>query len=107
MAIKDEITGIQHVGIPSKDLAATITLYQSLGFDKIGPLPSDNGRKNCVFLKLGNLTIETWDNEPVPLTAGAINHISINTTNINKTFADARNEHLHLLNNEIQSVSTF
>ncbi|MCT3390826.1 VOC family protein, partial [Lentilactobacillus hilgardii] len=34
--IKDDITGIQHVGIPSKDLDKTIAFYESLGFDQAG-----------------------------------------------------------------------
>ena len=107
MAVKDDITGIQHVGVPSKDLDATITFYQSLGFEKIGPFPFENNTKHCAFLRFGNLTIETWDNDPVAMKAGAMNHFALNTPDIEKAFADAKKEHLHVVNDEIQSIPTF
>ena len=107
MAFKDDFTGVQHVGVPSKDLEATIKFYQSLGFEKIGPFPFENNTKHCVFLRFGNLTIETWDNDPVPMKIGAINHFALNTPNIEQAFADAKKENLHVLNDEIQHIPTF
>ncbi len=58
MAIKDDITGIQHVGIPSVDLDKTIEFYKSLGFEEAGLF--HNGENRCAFMRFGNLTIETW-----------------------------------------------
>ena len=31
--IKNQITGIQHIGIPTNDIDKTITFYQGLGFE--------------------------------------------------------------------------
>ena len=36
MAINDYFTGIQHVGIPTQNLEATIACYETLGFKKSG-----------------------------------------------------------------------
>ncbi len=105
MAIKDDITGIQHVGIPAKDLDETIEFYKSLGFEEAGYFP--NGKEHCAFMRFGNLTIETWSGEQVALKAGAVNHISLNAPDIEKAFADAKAQGLNLVDQEIQSIPTF
>ncbi|MCH5464346.1 VOC family protein [Levilactobacillus tujiorum] len=105
MAISQYITGIQHVGIPTADLDRTISFYQSLGFEQAGLFP--NGKNRCAFMRLGNLTIETWEGDPTNPTAGAINHLSLNTTNIEQAFAAAKQQGLTLVNSEIQSIPTF
>lgn len=105
MAIKDDITGIQHIGIPSKDLDKTITFYKSLGFDQAGLF--HNGKNRCAFMRFGNLTIETWEGDPVAMKAGAINHISLNTPDVDKAFADAKAQGLNLVDQEIQAIPSF
>lgn len=105
MAVQDFITGIQHVGIPSSDLDKTIAFYKSIGFEQAGLFP--NGDNRCAFMRLGNLTIETWEGDPTNPQAGAINHISLNTTNIDQAFAAAKAQGLDLVNDEIQSIPTF
>lgn len=105
MAISQYITGIQHVGIPTADLDRTISFYQSLGFEQAGLFP--NGKNRCAFMRLGNLTIETWEGDPTNPTAGAINHLSLNTTNIEQAFAAAKQQGLTLVDSEIQSIPTF
>ncbi len=64
MAIKDDITGIQHVGIPSVDLDKTIAFYESLGFEEAGLF--HNGENRCAFMRFGNLTIETYEAIQLP-----------------------------------------
>lgn len=105
MAIKDDITGIQHVGIPSVDLDKTIAFYESLGFEEAGLF--HNGENRCAFMRFGNLTIETWEGDPTARKAGAINHISLNTPDIEKTFTDAKAQGLRLVDKEIQSIPSF
>ncbi len=63
MAVSDYITGIQHVGIPTDDLDGTIKFYKDLGFELAGLFP--NGDNRCAFMRFGNLTIETWEGDPV------------------------------------------
>lgn len=105
MSVSSYITGIQHVGIPSIDLDATITFYKSLGFTQAGLFP--NGENRCAFMRLGNLTIETWEGDPTNPTAGAINHISLNTTDVDRAFAAAKEQGLNLVNDEVQSIPSF
>ncbi|WP_291527235.1 VOC family protein [Bifidobacterium sp. UBA744] len=107
MAIQDDITGVQHVGIPSKDLNVTLDYYKKLGFKQFGPFPFDEGRKQCAFLRFGNLTIETWTGDPAPMQNGAINHVALNTPDIEKTFEDAKAMGLELVEGSIQSIPTF
>ncbi|QMU08687.1 VOC family protein [Levilactobacillus suantsaii] len=105
MAVQDYITGIQHVGIPSIDLDKTIAFYKGLGFKQAGLFP--NGQNRCAFMQLGNLIIETWEGDPTNPTAGAINHISLNTTDVDQAFAAAKEQGLNLVNDQIQSIPTF
>ncbi|AZZ61669.1 VOC family protein [Oenococcus oeni] len=105
MALKNFFTGIQHVGIPSADLDKTIDFYKSLGFEEAGLFK--NGKNRCAFMRFGNLTIETWEGDPAVMKAGAINHISLNTTDIEKAFSAAKEQGLRLVNDEIQSIPSF
>ncbi|KRK48577.1 VOC family protein [Secundilactobacillus kimchicus] len=105
MAINEYITGIQHVGIPTDDLDSTIAFYKGLGFEQAGLFP--NGQEHCAFMRLGNLTIETWTGDPTAKKAGAINHISLNTTDVEAAFAAAKKQGLTLVNTEIQSIPSF
>ncbi len=105
MQVKDYITGIQHVGIPTDDLDNTIKFYESIGFEQAGLFP--NGANRCAFMRFGNLTIETWEGDPVTKKAGAINHISMNTTDIDKAFQAAKDQGLNLVDKTVQAIPSF
>lgn len=62
MSIRDTVTGVQHVGIPTTDLEGTIAYYERLGFECLGIYP--NGEDRCTFLRLNNLTLEVWTMDP-------------------------------------------
>ena len=71
-------TDFQHSGMVAKDLDETIAFYtEKLGFEVAGIF--HNGENRCAFLRYGHLTIETWEGEPAPMTAGAINHWAFDT----------------------------
>ena len=57
-AIAARITGIQHIGLPTNDIDATIKFYETLGFEVASTcdLPGDK----VAFLKLKNICIETY-----------------------------------------------
>ncbi len=106
MSLTDYITGVQHIGIPAKDLDETIAFYEKLGFEKAGYFP--NGDNHCAFMRLGNLTIETYDGEiSETREEGSISHISINTTDIEKAFDEAHKLGLNVIDSEIQSIPSF
>jgi len=97
-------TGIQHIGIPTNDMNATIDFYQRLGF-KIASetlLKEENCR--VCFLKMDNLCIETYENHKAVMKPGAIDHISIDTSNIEAAFESAKTGGFKLIDTEIKSL---
>lgn len=88
MSIRDTVTGVQHVGIPTTDLEGTIAYYERLGFECLGIYP--NGEDRCTFLRLNNLTLEVWTMDPTPMENGAINHFALDSTDIEASFAEAQ-----------------
>lgn len=85
MKLSDSVTGLQHVGIPSDDLQKSIAFYEALGFTKIYETP--NGEENVAFMTLGALVIELYGNREVKGKNGAIDHIALNSTDIDASYA--------------------
>ena len=81
---KKNVSGIQHLGIPTKDLQKTVDFYHGLGFETIWT----NGE--VAFLKLGTLVIETYASEEVALKNGAIDHVALNVDDIEAAWRDAQ-----------------
>jgi len=88
MNIENYITGLQHIGIPTGDIAATIDFYESLGF-KIIYETSHNGAR-VVFLELKGVVIETYESDEPAGISGAINHITLDVTDIDAVFEFAK-----------------
>ena len=60
--MSDYAKDLQHSGMIARDLDETINFYTNkLGFELVGIYP--NGENRCAFLRLGHLTIETWEGE--------------------------------------------
>lgn len=81
---RDNVTGIQHLGIPTRDLEATVAFYQGLGFETVWA----NGE--VAFLQLGTLVIETYASEEVALRNGAIDHVALNVRDIETAWRDVQ-----------------
>lgn len=106
MKMTDFTSNFQHAGMPAKDLDETIHFYtDTLGFELAGLF--HNGDNRCAFLRYGSLTIETWEGDPAPLTTGAINHLALDTTDIEAAFRAAVTLGLKLKDKEIQSIPSF
>ena len=56
------ITGVQHVAVPTNDLEKTIEFYHSLGFTTALETYNEAAKHRAVFLQLGNLIIESYEN---------------------------------------------
>lgn len=82
MAFSKIATGLQHIGIPTNDLNQTIDFYQSLGFELAHR--TANGDEQVAFLRLGDLTIETYQNFKAAKINGAVDHIAINVTDVDE-----------------------
>ena len=82
MAFSHIATGLQHIGVPTNDIEATIAFYVSLGFEVAHR--ADNNGELVAFLRLGDLTIETYQNFKAVGEAGAVDHIAINVTDVDE-----------------------
>ena len=100
-------TGVQHIGIPTNDMNATIDFYQRLGFTLAFETVIKEENCRVCFFKFGNLCIEAYENHQAVMKSGAIDHIAIDTTDINAAFEFAKNGGFKMLNKEIQSIPSF
>ena len=81
---KENTTGIQHLGIPTANLAATIDFYHSLGFETIW------ANETATFMQLGTLVVETYPADEVAMKNGAIDHVALNVKDIEAAWSDAK-----------------
>lgn len=107
MDVSKFVTGIQHVGIPTKDIQKTIDFYASLGFEIILQTVNEATNEKVAFLRLKNLTIETYQVRNACETIGAIDHIALDITDIEKVFDTIKVGSYGLLNHEIQFLPFF
>lgn len=84
MKIKDYCSGIQHIGIPTNDIEKTKAFFKDLGFE-IAYSTVNDGEK-VAFLRIGNLTIETWQNGQAAMKWGSIDHISLDVKDVEELF---------------------
>jgi catechol 2,3-dioxygenase-like lactoylglutathione lyase family enzyme len=74
--------GVQHIGLPTNDMSATIDFYRRLGFDiAYETVLKDDNCRVC-FFKLDTLCIEVYENHQAPMKSGAVDHIAIDATDI-------------------------
>lgn len=99
MKISDYATGIQHLGIPTKDMDKTVDFYHSLGFETA--LSTVNDGQKVIFLKLGNLVMEAYESEDAAMCYGGIEHVAIDVTDIQAVYDMVCEKGLNTLNDEI------
>ena len=87
MNLKEQLNGVQHIGIPTNDIEKTIEFYQKLGFEIAFQTVNEEANEKVVFLKLHTLVIETYENKAAVMQSGAIDHIAIDVKDIEKVYA--------------------
>ena len=97
--MKDYATGIQHVGIPTKDMDATKKFYEDLGFEAAFETVNDEAR--VCFLKMYNLVMEVYESEDAAGKIGAIEHVAIDVTDIEQVYKDICDKNMNTLQDEI------
>ena len=102
MEIKDFCTGVQHIGIPTKDIEETIRFYEQLGF--MLTLKTKNGEKTVAFLQMHNLHPETYENHAATMQIGAIDHIAIDVKNIDALFEEVKAKSFHLIDQKVNTL---
>ena len=70
MSLKEQINGLQHIGVPTKNMEETIAFYEKLGFETAFETVNDGDR--VVFLKFASLVIETYESKDAAMKSGAV-----------------------------------
>ena len=65
MNLKEQFNGIQHIGIPTNDIEATIDFYKALGFEIAFRTVNEEADEEVAFLKLNTLVVETYENKAI------------------------------------------
>lgn len=102
MGMERYSSGIQHVGIPTNDIEKTVEFYTGLGFQTALSTVNEAAGEKVAFLRLGNLTIETYENHQAALVNGAIDHIALDVTDIEAVWQFAKDQGYECLDKEIQ-----
>jgi catechol 2,3-dioxygenase-like lactoylglutathione lyase family enzyme len=97
----DFYTGIQHVGIPTANLNATVDFYKKLGFEVVREEYLKEDNCNVRFLKLKNLVIETYDSAEAAMKSGAVDHIALDVNNIDAAWEFVKKEGFTVLDEDI------
>lgn len=82
--LDENLTGVQHIGIPTKDIEGTIGYYEKLGFKTA--FRRNEGGDNVAFLQLGNLMLETYAADETAGKSGAVDHIAIDVKDIGQVY---------------------
>ena len=101
MELKDNLIGLEHVGVPTKDLAKTIAFYESLGFT-VALRTAVPGGGNVAFLQLGNVMIETYESNEATGKPGAIDHLALKARDIEAAFKAVKSLGYEMVNDEIE-----
>jgi catechol 2,3-dioxygenase-like lactoylglutathione lyase family enzyme len=80
----ENIIGLQHIGMPVNDSAATVAFYTKLGFSVA--YETFNGAEHVVFLQKGELVLETYENHRSALLDGAWDHVALGVADIQKAW---------------------
>lgn len=84
--LKEQLNGIQHIGIPTNDIEMTIQFYGKLGFEIALRTINEEADEKVAFLKLGSLVIETYENKVAKMETGAIDHVAIDVKDVEKVY---------------------
>ena len=82
MDLKNYSTGVQHIGIPTNDIDKTVEFYHKLGFETAFETVNEEANEKVVFLKLGTLVVETYENHAAKMEHGAIDHVALDVKDI-------------------------
>lgn len=82
--LKEQLNGIQHIGVPTNDIEATIAFYEKIGFEVTLRTVNEEANEQVAFMQLQNLVIETYENKAAKMEDGAYNHVAIDVKDVEK-----------------------
>ncbi len=98
--------GLQHIGIPTADLEKTIAFYHQFGFEIQWSKDSSETDK-VAFLRCGSCVIETYLTKEPAIINGAVDHIAIDVSDINKAYDYAASLGYTAIENQITYLPFF
>lgn len=98
----DFALGLQHVGLPTNDLKATIAFYESLGFETVYQVRNEAAGEDVAFLRLKNLTIEAYENGQAAMRSGAIDHLAIDVDDVEAAYRLAQEQGYQIVSNGVE-----
>lgn len=98
----DFALGLQHVGLPTNDLKATIAFYEGLGFETVYQVRNEAAGEDVAFLRLKNLTIEAYENGRAAMQSGAIDHIAIDVDDVEAAYRLAQEQGYRIVSNGVE-----
>ena len=107
MTMKEIATGLQHIGVPTGDMDATIHFYHALGFETIFETVNAEAGGRVNFFKLGDLVIEPYEVTDPAKAPGAVDHMAINVKDIEEAFRFVNEAGLNNTNDIIHSLPFF
>lgn len=98
----DFALGLQHVGLPTNDLKATIAFYEGLGFETVYQVRNEAAGEDVAFLRLKNLSIEAYENGRAAMQSGAIDHIAIDVDDVEAAYRLAQEQGYQIVSNGVE-----
>jgi len=105
MSIKEHITGLQHIGLPTENIKMTEQFYTSLGFTKL--YGTTNKGDSVLFLEQKGLILECYETKKGAMKSGAWDHVAIDVDDIKKAFEEVKKLGYPILEGSIQSLPFF
>ncbi len=84
--MRQQVTGIQHLGLPTNRFLETLIFYEGLGF-VIEWKATD---REVAFLRLNEVVIEVYTADEVHPVWGAWDHVALNVKDIDKVYAEIK-----------------
>lgn len=88
MSASNYVMGLDHVGIPTMDMEATIAFFTALGFTI--KYETMNGSSRVLFLECSGVTIETYEVEKAAGVRGAIDHLALKVSDLDRALEEVQ-----------------
>ena len=100
--MKNYVTGLQHIGIPTNDIKKSLEFYEKLGFENIYQVK--NGAETVAFLRYENLTLEIYENGAASERDGSVDHFALDTKHVEELYEKMKQEGYTMLTPGINSL---
>lgn len=88
MAVSNYVMGLDHIGIPTMDMEATIAFFSALGFT-IRYETVNNGDR-VLFLECQGVVVETYEVKEAAGKRGAIDHMALKVSDLDKALEEVQ-----------------